>query len=122
MKLFGGGYLSRESCENCRFKGYSRVSTLTIGDFWGIEKVFPELADGMGTSLVIARTEVGRGLLERIKSHALVLESSREAADHPTLQTPAKDSILRKLLFRDYAQKGADGHCDIPLILKKYGG
>ena len=112
----------RPSCYRCPYTRWELPFDLTIGDFWGIEKVFPELADGMGTSLVIARTEVGRGLLERIKSHALVLESSREAADHPTLQTPAKDSILRKLLFRDYAQKGADGHCDIPLILKKYGG
>jgi hypothetical protein len=38
------------------------------------------------------------------------------------VSAPAKESILRKLLFRDYARKDADGCCDIPLILKKYGG
>ena len=35
---------------------------------------------------------------------------------------PERKTILRKLLFRDYARKGEDGCCDIPLILKKYGG
>ena len=99
-----------------------RPFDLTLGDFWGIEKVCPELADGMGTSLVIARTEAGRSLLERIKPYAQVLETSWEDADQPALRSPANESILRKLLFRDYAQKGADGCCNIPLILKKYGG
>lgn len=112
----------RPSCYQCPYTRWELPFDLTIGDFWGIEKACPELADGMGTSLVIARTAAGKALLEQIKPYGLVLESSREAADQPALQEPAKESILRKLLFRDYARKDADGRCDIPLILKKYGG
>lgn len=112
----------RPSCYRCPYTRWELPFDLTIGDFWGIEKIRPELEDGMGTSLVIARTEAGRALLKAVSPHALVLESSREEADQPALQIPAKESILRKLLFRDYAKKDADGHCDIPLILKKYGG
>ncbi len=112
----------RPSCYQCPYTRWELPFDLTIGNFWGIEKVFPELADGMGTSLVIARTDAGKAMLEGIKPHALVLESSREAADQTALNAPAKDSILRKLLFRDFGRKDSQGHCDIPLILKKYGG
>jgi len=112
----------RPSCYQCPYTRWELPFDLTLGDFWGVEKAFPELADGMGTSLVIVRTEAGRALLDAIKPYAQVLETSREAADQPALQAPAKESILRKLLFRDYARKGADGRCDIPMILKKYGG
>ena len=112
----------RPSCYQCPYTRWELPFDLTIGDFWNIEKACPELADGMGTSLVIARSAAGKALLEQIKPHGLVLESSREVADQPALQEPAKESILRKLLFRDYARKDADGRCDIPLILKKYGG
>ena len=112
----------RPSCYQCPYTRWELPFDLTIGDFWGIEKIYPELADGMGTSLVIARTEAGRGLLEKIQPHGLILEASREAADQPALNTPAKETLLRKLLFRDFSQKRADGRCDIPLLLKKYGG
>lgn len=112
----------RPSCYQCPYTRQELPFDLTIGDFWGVEKVHPELADGMGTSLVIARTEAGRALMKAIKPYALVLENSREAIDQPALNTPAKQTILRKLLFRDYANKSEDGSRDIPLILKKYGG
>lgn len=112
----------RPSCYRCPYTRWELPFDLTIGDFWGIEKVYPELADGMGTSLVIARTDAGRELLEGCREHALVLESSREAAEQIALTAPAQETILRKLLFRDFAQKDAEGHCSIPLILKKYSG
>ena len=121
-RLYLKGLTLRPSCYQCPYTCRELPFDLTIGDYWGIEKTRPELADGMGTSLVIARTKAGRALLDAIKPHGLVLKTSWEAADQPALSSPAKESILRKLLFRDYAQKDTDGHCDIPLILKKYGG
>ena len=87
-----------------------------------MEKVFPELSDGMGTSLVVARTPVALELIEKIKPYGQVLECKAEEAVQPALQEPAKETLLRKLLFRDYANKDEQGRCNIPLILKKYGG
>lgn len=112
----------RPSCYHCPYTQWELPFDLTIGDFWGIEKTHPELADGMGTSLVIARTEAGLSLMEGLKDQALVIECSRESAQQPALNAPAKETMLRKLLFRDVARKGPDGRCDIPMILKKYGG
>ena len=72
MKLFGGGYISREACANCAFKGYSRVSDLTIGDFWGIWDIAPEMDDNKGTSVVLVHSQIGVKILSQI-SHKLVL-------------------------------------------------
>ena len=123
---FGRIYLKclalRPSCYRCRYTKWELPFDLTLGDFWGIEKVYPELADGCGTSLVIARTKKGLALLEEIRQHAQVVEVCKEDAEQATLKGPAKETIIRKLLFKDFAQKQEDGTCDIPLILKKYGG
>jgi len=112
----------RPSCYRCPYTRWELPFDLTIGDFWGIEKICPELADGMGTSLVIVRTEAGQALLDQIRPYGLVLESSREAADQPALREPAKETLLRRLLMRDFSRKDETGSCDMLLILKKYGG
>jgi len=112
----------RPSCYQCPYTRMDLPFDLTIGDFWGVEKVFPQLADGMGNSLVIARTKEGQALLEKCTPYAQILECSAEDAAQPALQAPAKETLLRKLLFRDFAKKDEQGRCDIPLILKKYGG
>lgn len=63
MKLFVGDYINRESCANCIYKGYERVSDLTLGDFWGIWDIAPEMDDNKGTSLLLIHSEKGRDFL-----------------------------------------------------------
>lgn len=83
MKLFVGDYLSRQSCSDCRFKGYSRVSDITLGDFWGIWNIAPEMDDNRGTSVVLCHSDRGTQLLNRIADRLVMRqvtleESSRE--------------------------------------------
>ena len=59
--------------------------------------------------------------IDRISSKALLIPCGKEQSVQPALREPAKESILRKLLFNDFKKKNAEGACDIPLILKKYG-
>lgn len=80
MKLFVGGYISRPSCENCAFKGYSRVSDLTLGDFWGIWDIAPEMDDDKGTSVILCHTAIGRELLERISGRLTMKPVTLEEA------------------------------------------
>lgn len=42
----------RPSCSACKFKHWKSGSDLTIGDFWGIDKINPKLDDDRGTSIV----------------------------------------------------------------------
>ena len=91
MKLFVGGYITRPSCANCPAKGYARVSDLTLGDFWGIWDIRPELDDDRGVSLVLAQTEKGLAALKRLEKWPVTLEEAsrenpaiiRAAAENP---------------------------------------
>lgn len=48
MKLFLGNICLRPSCHDCKFKGLSRPSDITIGDCWGIEKIMSDMDDDKG--------------------------------------------------------------------------
>ena len=54
------------------------MSDLTIADFWGINDVAPEMNDGMGTSLVLIRTEKGKDVFEKIDGYMKLKEVSYE--------------------------------------------
>lgn len=45
----------------------TRMSDMTIADFWGIEEIAPEMDDGKGTSLIITRTNKGQNLFDSIE-------------------------------------------------------
>lgn len=89
LELFYGGYINRESCANCQFKGYSHVSDLTIGDFWGIWDVAPEMDDNKGTSVVLVQSECGAALFEHIKEQLVLKLVSLE-------ETSAQNSAMLK--------------------------
>lgn len=80
MKLFVGGYINRESCANCRFKGYSRVSDLTIGDFWGIWDIAPEMDDNKGTSVILVQSGMGAKLLDSVTDRLIIKSVTLEEA------------------------------------------
>ena len=52
----------RPSCYQCQYKTISRVSDLTLADYWGAVLVHPELKDQQGVSLVLVHTEKGKEL------------------------------------------------------------
>ena len=104
MKLFGGGYISRNACENCHFKGYSRVSDVTVGDFWGIWDIAPEMDDNKGTSVVLVQSEKGAALLEAIRERLVLKEVSLEDASaqnsamiRTTPVSPRRAEALQKI-------------------------
>ena len=61
--LYMKGYLKdlflRPSCHRCKVKGGRCGSDITLGDFWGIGRVSPELDDDRGVSMVLAHTPKG---------------------------------------------------------------
>lgn len=69
MNMFLDNFCLRPSCYTCCAKEH-KLSDISIADFWGIERVAPEMNDGMGTSLIIVRTEKGQELFDKIKGAA----------------------------------------------------
>lgn len=69
MQLFIGDYINRESCSNCYFKGYQHCSDITIGDFWGIWDILPEMDDDKGTSVVLIHSDAGKEMFKIIANN-----------------------------------------------------
>lgn len=63
-----GGCFARPSCYNCKFKSIPHISDITIGDFWGIEKLDKSMDQDKGTSVVIVNTDKGECSFNAIKT------------------------------------------------------
>ncbi len=111
----------RPACYHCPYCGSEKPFDFTIGDFWGAEKVFPEYADGKGMSLVITNGRRAEEILREISGEAFIEKLTKKQAVQPALESPAKHSYLRRFLFKDFADKNSEGHCDMQNIIKKYG-
>jgi len=79
LLMFLRDYCLRPSCYNCVAKTL-KLADITLGDFWGINIVFPELNDDLGISLIIVRTKKGQDLFDQIKSSLIYKETTYETA------------------------------------------
>lgn len=111
MKLFVGGYINRESCAHCQFKGYSRISDLTIGDFWGIWNIAPEMDDNKGTSVVLVQSLRGAALLEGISDQLILKPVTPEEAsrENGAMLEASKSKIKCQEVLRRIREEGYNG-------------
>lgn len=56
---FGKHYIIRESCFQCAYRVEQRTADITIGDFWGIDSILPQLDTSNGVSVVLCSTQKG---------------------------------------------------------------
>jgi len=57
----------RDSCSSCKYRKVPHNSDFTVGDFWGIEKLHPELDDNKGITALIINSQKGQDIFHRIK-------------------------------------------------------
>ena len=101
MLMFLRNYSLRPSCYRCSFKGNDYYSDITLGDFWGIGNVYPEMQDGLGTSLVITRTNQGLSVLHAIEPQLILkqVEFSAASRNNTVLIESAKEPQNRDAFF-----------------------
>ena len=115
MKLFVGDYINRRSCSECHFKGYARGSDLTIGDFWGIWDIAPDLDDNMGTSVVLVQSERGRILWDAVCPSLDIREVTLEEASRQNraMLVPAPASKNRDAVLEQVRRGDLEGCWDL---------
>lgn len=108
MRLFGSHLILRPSCYFCRYAHSKRYSDITIGDFWGIEKISPEFDDNKGTSCVIINTKKGEELFSNIdkKIDKIAADFLSYISVQPSLQKPVLLPSNRRFFWKDYYKKG----------------
>ena len=100
--LFGSNLFFRECCYNCRFKNFNTHADLTIGDYWGIEKLYPQLDDDGGCSVVLVNTEKGAQFFAEATKACTVVETPLQFAmeTHPKLEKSIGRNPYRNLFYR----------------------
>ncbi len=66
LKAFTDGLLERKRCLKCNYKGSQIQADILLGDAWGMDSVFPEMADSFGMSSVVCISEKGEALFQEI--------------------------------------------------------
>lgn len=67
LKAYYSGLFTRSSCGTCRFARMERMTDITLGDAWGINKLYPELDPMKGVSLIFAATPQGKALVKSLE-------------------------------------------------------
>ena len=68
-KAFFAEICSRPICHQCYFKDKERASDFTVFDCWSVKKLAPQLADDLGTSLLVVNSQHGTKILEKMAEY-----------------------------------------------------
>lgn len=116
LKVYMKNISIRPSCYNCKYKGDLLESDITLGDFWGIEKMCPSLDDDRGTSLVMIHSNKGELLFSNIRNNFdyLVVDKNQAIQFNPSAIKQTNASELRTSFFEDVYNK------PFMKVMKKY--
>ncbi len=118
MKGFLKDLYLRPSCYDCKFKTLQRASDITLADFWGIEKIIPEINVEKGVSLCWASSEKGDTILDKALKQTIYEQVDlNEAIKHnPSAITSVKRHKNRNKFFEDISKSDID----IISLIEKY--
>lgn len=115
LRMYEQNLSFRDVCYKCSYMNLSRVGDISIGDFWGIERVKPSLDKNTGVSAVLVNTKKGEEIIEEIKGEVTLTEFKRGEILQQVLREPTRMNPRRKQFIRDYKENGAER------LFSKYG-
>lgn len=80
VSAFLTGSCSRKSCYDCPFKQKYRLADITLADYWGIEKIAPELDDDKGISSIYINSPKAQKLLDAVSDRVFLKEMDLDTA------------------------------------------
>lgn len=92
----------RPICYECPFKKCKSQSDITIADYWGIDKLHPEMDDDKGTSMVFINTLKGKTYFDLSETHYLETTYTETWPYNNVVISP------KKRILRDYLYKKID--------------
>lgn len=117
-QLFLNRYTYRENCYTCPYAQKNRPGDITIGDFWNIDLIHPELFSGKepgidcnnGVSVLIVNSQKGRELMERYGQDMVLYPSEYNKVAEYNRQLikpsgkPEDYETFRKIMNGDYSE------------------
>ncbi len=106
LRGFVGNLYLRPSCYHCSFKGSTRQSDFTLGDYWGVWSQLPEFHDGKGTSLVLLHTPKAKNIWKQVAEYMRCSEAPEDPlADNPSALESSVLTDKREQFFARFEQE-----------------
>ena len=100
---FIAGIFDRPSCHECKFSSTARITDFTLGDFWGIDKVMPDVKDdNTGISIMTVNTQKAKAYLEEIKDEIELIPVDPELGFSNNHHSNIKPHKNRKRFFKNF--------------------
>ena len=125
MRVFLRNICLNTSCADCKYGKLPRVADITLGDYWNIADVHPEMDDNKGTSVVLLNTDHGKALFDSVVDSVAQCESKVEyaIAGNPCIVSSSKPHPKRMEFFANLDKHSLDElikkYCPYPSPLKK---
>lgn len=125
MRVFLQNICLNSSCADCRYGKLPRVADITLGDYWNIAKVHPQMDDNKGTSVVLLNTAHGSELFDSVADKVAQCESSVNdaIAGNPCIVCSSKPHPKRSEFFANLDKYTLDQlikeYCPFPSPLKR---
>lgn len=125
MRVFLQNICLNTSCASCKYGKLPRVADITLGDYWNIATVHPEMDDNKGTSVVLLNTNHGKNLFDCIADKVVQCISKIEfaIAGNPCIVSSSKQHPKRTVFLNDLDKYTLDEltkkYCPCPSLLKR---
>lgn len=102
MLSFSQNISLRPSCYNCPAKAGKSGSDVTLADYWGIEKLLPDMDDNKGTSFVCANSEKGSDLIHSLKLKMAPADYWSSVPFNACIERSTSEPETREAFWQDY--------------------
>lgn len=101
MRGFLADLYTRPSCHVCPAKQLRSGSDITLGDFWGIESLKPEIDDDKGVSAIIVNSDKGKQVLHNINVELHEVSYNELTTRNPALVKSFPITLKRTEFFKE---------------------
>ena len=106
MLAFSQNLSLRPSCYQCPAKEGKSGSDITLGDYWGVEKLLPKMFDNKGTSFVCANTLKGQSASENLLLKREIADYDASVPYNACIMKSTTEPEKRAAFWESYKENG----------------
>lgn len=106
MRLFLSNLSIRPSCFKCPAKQGKSHSDITLADYWGIDRIYPQADDDKGISLILVNSEKGIDFLRTLDIILFDTDYSDALAGNPCILKSVPENKYYSRFWRAFEKKG----------------
>ena len=108
--LYMQGFLKdlylRPACYECPAKCGKSYSDLTLADFWGIKRKYPQLYSKKGVSLILSNTTRGEYFLNKLPISLNPVKYTDALAGNPAIERSAPKPKIYNFFWKEFEKEG----------------